>query len=76
MVQELKEEYQAKVSYNHNFNNLIIITYQMHNINTGKFIRIPELCTELVVPDLTGFKLKAYIGPGTKRNIREEVVKA
>jgi hypothetical protein len=30
-----------------------------------------EKCAELVVPDLTDFKLKAYVGPGAKRNIRE-----
>jgi len=35
----------------------------------GKFIRVPEKCTELQVPDLTGFKLKAYIAPGLKRNL-------
>lgn len=34
----------------------------------GKFILDRELCTELVVPDLTGFKLKAYIGVGALRN--------
>jgi hypothetical protein len=27
------------------------------------------MCTELVVPDLTGFKLKPYVGPGAKRNV-------
>lgn len=32
---------------------------------------IKEMCTELVVPDLKDFKLKPYIGPGAKRNIRE-----
>ena len=31
--------------------------------------------TELVVPDLTNFKLKAYIATGAKRNLREAVVK-
>lgn len=36
---------------------------------------IPEKCTELVVPDLTGFTLKPYIAVGAKRNIREEIVK-
>jgi hypothetical protein len=28
-----------------------------------------DMCTELVVPDLNGFKLKAYIAPGAKRNL-------
>lgn len=30
-----------------------------------------EMCTELVVPDLTGFKLKAYVGPGALRHFIE-----
>jgi hypothetical protein len=34
----------------------------------GKFVLNREMCTELVVPDLTGFKLKPYIGVGAKRN--------
>jgi hypothetical protein len=33
------------------------------------------MCTELVVPDLTGFQLKPYIGPGAKRHIIEKDVK-
>eukprot|EP01039_Chlorochromonas_danica_P007731 gene7731-8542_t len=41
----------------------------------GRFIMIPEKCTELVVPDLTGFTLKPYIAVGAKRNLREEIVK-
>jgi large subunit ribosomal protein L41 len=36
----------------------------------GRFIPDPEKRTELVVPDLTGFKLKAYVGPGAKKNVR------
>ena len=32
---------------------------------------IKELCTELIVPDLSDFKLKPYIAPGAKRNIKE-----
>lgn len=35
----------------------------------GRFRKIKEMCTELVVPDLTGFTLKPYIGPGAKRNV-------
>lgn len=35
----------------------------------GNFIRVAEKCTEIQVPDLTGFKLKAYIAPGLKRNL-------
>lgn len=35
-----------------------------------------ELITELVVPDLTGFKLKAYVAYGAKRNIIETKVQA
>ena len=42
--------------------------------NKGRFIMDPEMCTELVVPDLTGFRLKAYISSGTKKNIRDAVV--
>ena len=41
----------------------------------AKFIRVPEKCTELVVPDLTNFPLKAYIGVGAKRHVVESVVK-
>lgn len=41
----------------------------------AKFIRVPEKCTELVVPDLTNFPLKAYIGVGAKRHITEKEVK-
>ena len=35
----------------------------------GQFIINKELLTELMVPDLTDFKLKPYIGPGAKRNV-------
>lgn len=41
----------------------------------AKFIRVPEKCTELVVPDLTNFPLKAYIGVGAKRHVVESIVK-
>jgi hypothetical protein len=37
--------------------------------SVGKFRMIKDMCTELVVPDLTGFKLKPYVGPGAKRNV-------
>ena len=40
----------------------------------GQFVRDKEMCTELVVPDLSTFKLKAYVGPGAKRNIRDAKV--
>ena len=33
-----------------------------------------EMVTNLVVPDLEGFALKAYVGPGAKRNIIEREV--
>jgi hypothetical protein len=32
---------------------------------------IKEFCTELVMPDLSDFKLKPYIAPGAKRNLKE-----
>jgi hypothetical protein len=35
---------------------------------------VKEMCTELVVPDLTNFTLKPYIGPGAKRHIKDETV--
>jgi hypothetical protein len=37
----------------------------------ARFIRVPEMCTELVVPDLSDFKLHAYIGAGAKRHIKD-----
>ena len=37
----------------------------------GGYIVDKEMCTELVVPDLTGFKLKPYIASGVKKNIRD-----
>ena len=37
----------------------------------ARFIQDKEMLTELVVPDLTNFKLKAYVGPGAKRHIIE-----
>mmetsp|Transcript_24988 Transcript_24988/g.25202 ORF Transcript_24988/g.25202 Transcript_24988/m.25202 type:complete len:102 (+) Transcript_24988:41-346(+) len=35
----------------------------------GRFVSVKEMHTELVVPDLTGFKLKPYIAPGVKRHV-------
>jgi hypothetical protein len=40
----------------------------------GRFLKDKTMCTELVVPDLSGFQLKAYVGSGAKRNIRDKVV--
>lgn len=40
----------------------------------GRFIRIPEMCTELVVPDLTDFKLKPYVARNIVKNLREPIV--
>eukprot|EP01031_Cornospumella_fuschlensis_P044408 gene44408-54307_t len=37
----------------------------------GQFIMDKEKCTELVVPDLSGFSLKPYVGYGAKRNVRD-----
>lgn len=45
-----------------------------HLTSKGRFLRDPEMCTELVVPDLTGFKLRPYIAHGIKKNMREAVV--
>lgn len=42
---------------------------------TGRFHRIPEKCTELIVPDLRGFTLKPYVAVGAKRNLRDVEVK-
>jgi len=28
---------------------------------TGKFVLVPEMVPELIVPDLTGFELKPYV---------------
>ncbi|KAJ1419691.1 hypothetical protein B484DRAFT_400110 [Ochromonadaceae sp. CCMP2298] len=41
----------------------------------GKFHRVEGMATELIVPDLTGFKLMAYIGVGAKRHVIESDVK-
>ncbi len=41
---------------------------------SGNFRMVKEMCTELVVPDLTNFTLKPYIGPGAKRHIKDETV--
>ena len=37
---------------------------------------VKEMCTELVVPDLSNFKLKPYIGPGAKKHVIEMNVPA
>jgi len=37
----------------------------------GKFRKIREMCTELIVPDLSNFTLKPYIAVGAKRNVRD-----
>ena len=37
----------------------------------ARFTYDPEMVTELVVPDLEGFMLKAYVGPGAKRGIKD-----
>jgi len=36
----------------------------------GRFVVDPRKCTEIVVPDFTNCGMKAYVGPGAKRNIR------
>ena len=38
----------------------------------ARFIQDKEMLTTLVVPDLTGFNLKAYVGPGAKRHVYEK----
>lgn len=35
---------------------------------------VKEMCTELVVPDLTNFKLKPYVGAGAKTHAIEKNV--
>ena len=40
-----------------------------HINSKGKFIINHEMLTELIVPDLTNFKLKPYVGAGAKRNV-------
>jgi hypothetical protein len=42
--------------------------------SVARFSYVKEMMTELVVPDLTDFKLKAYVGPGAKRHIIERDV--
>lgn len=54
-------------SIEHVYSCIFIILWKFENI--GGFIMNKELITELVVPDLTGFKLKAYVAYGAKRNI-------
>lgn len=46
-----------------------------HITSISRFIKDPRLCTELVMPDLTNCKLKAYVGPGAKRHETDVVVK-
>jgi hypothetical protein len=43
----------------------------MYFIIKGRFVLKKNLCTELVVPDLTDFKLKPYVAVVAKRNIRD-----
>ena len=45
-----------------------------HRTHKGGFILNPEMVTELVVPDLTHFKLKPYIATGIKKHVRDAVV--
>lgn len=40
----------------------------------ARFVRVREMCTELVMPDLSDFKLKAYVGPGAKRHMKEATI--
>lgn len=35
---------------------------------TGKFIRVPDMVTELVTPDFSQFKLKPYVAVEARRN--------
>jgi hypothetical protein len=42
---------------------------------SGKFHRVEGMATELIVPDLKGFTLMAYIGVGAKRHVIESDVK-
>ena len=37
----------------------------------GRFIMDREMCTTLIVPDLTDFNLKAYVANGIKKHVRE-----
>ncbi|CAJ0917002.1 unnamed protein product, partial [Mesorhabditis belari] len=39
--------------------------------NTDKFVRIPEMCAELIVPNLEGFKLKPYVSYRTDVEIEK-----
>lgn len=56
------------------FISLIVIIFNPNNCTSGKFRKIPEMCTNLIVPDLRDFTLKPYIAVGAKRNVREAVV--
>jgi hypothetical protein len=40
--------------------------------SVARFSYVEGMPTELVVPDLTGFKLKAYVGPGAKKHMIEK----
>ncbi len=42
----------------------------------ARFTYVEEMKTELVMPDLNGFKLKPYVGPGAKRHEIDTVVKS
>ena len=62
---EKKEDLQVKVIC------ALLVMRCFSNVNAGRFILDRELCTELVVPDLTNFKLKAYVGPGALRHFKD-----
>eukprot|EP01041_Mallomonas_annulata_P005627 gene5627-11355_t len=52
----------------------IVFKLKAKFFSSGKFIGVKEMQTQLVVPDLTNFKLKAYIGPGgycTSRTVND-----
>lgn len=42
---------------------------------SGKFRKIDDMCTDLIMPDLTNFTLKAYVGVGAKRHVIDAEVK-
>lgn len=60
---------------------LILIFVKCSNIKLfsfyqlGQFRKLKEMCTELIVPDLSGFALKPYVGVGAKRHVKDIEVK-
>ena len=46
------------------------------NTSKGGFVRQRERCTELVMPDLTNCKLRAYVGSGAKRGMIDSKVES